>query len=85
VLGYRRQASRRLSPSFAVRVLLGLGVVLVVINLVALQVLLMLHLVVLLTRQLAAICRALGAHLVMDPRFVALDVRSLALRELASL
>ena len=65
--------------------LLGPGVVLLPVNLAALCVLLMLHLAVLLRRQLAAVRRAIVAHLSVDPRFVALDVRSFTPRQLPGL
>jgi len=61
---------------------IGFGVVLVAVNLAALLILLMLDLVVLSSRQTAAIRGAIVARLVVDGGFVVFDVRSFTLREL---
>ncbi len=70
------------APFTTRRVRIGSGVVLVAVNLAALAILLMLDLVVLSGRQMAAIGRAIAACLVVDGGFVVLDVRSFTLREL---
>jgi hypothetical protein len=53
---------------------IGFGVVFVAVNLAALPILLMLDLIVLSRRQMAAIRCAIGVRLVMDTRFVFFDV-----------
>ena len=63
----------------------GSGVVLVAVNLAALPILLMLDLVVLCTRQMAAIRRAIAARLVVDGGFVVFDVRRFTPRELSGM
>jgi len=72
---------RELFPS-SIGVRIGFGVVLVAVNLAALSILLMLDLVVLRAREMAAIRRAIAARLVVDGGFVAFDVRSFTRREL---
>ena len=65
------------------RLLLGLVVVLVLINLPTSLILLMLDLFVLLRRQLAAIGTTIGGHLMIDVRFAVFQVRGLARRQLS--
>src|SRR5450755_1779124 len=79
------QARQILFPFFALRMRIGPGVVLVVVDLVALFVLLMLYVRMLPGRQLAAIRRAIVARLVVDFRLIVLDVRTLARRQLPGL
>ena len=64
---------------------IGFGVVLIVVNLAALLILLMLDLVVLSGRQMAAIRRAIAARFVVDGGFVVFDVRSFTPRQLAGM
>src|ERR1700690_3149240 len=77
-----RQLFLSSAPFSASRVRIGSGVVLVAVNLAALPILLMLDLVVLCTREMAAIRRAIAARLVVDGGFVVFDVRSFTPRQL---
>ena len=70
------------SPLHRRRVRIGFGVVLVVVNLAALLILLMLHVIVLCRRQMAAIRFAIVVHFVVDGGFVMFDVRSFTRRQL---
>ena len=64
---------------------IGFGVVLIAVNLAALLILLVLDLIVLFGRQMAAIRRAIAARFVVDGSFVVFDVRSLSPRQLAGM
>ena len=61
---------------------IGSGVVLVAVNLAALAILLMLDLIVLPWREMAAIRRTIVAHLIVDSGFVLFDMRSFTRRQL---
>src|ERR1700683_4820547 len=79
------RACARLFPSALCSSLwvgIGFGVVLIAVDLTALLILLVLDLVVLSGRQMAAIRRAIAARFVVDGGFVFFDVRSLSSRQL---